>query len=511
MTNPADGAPLTRRQLREQAEAEAARTAAEAAPPAYAQPAPAAVPVQQPPAAREQPPAAQRPAPTAAAERQAPAEQPSAPTSQRREPAQRTGAPQVDPTAVPAAEPQGAVRRPTAQERQPGLSRRSLREQASAVSETGAVIVPPHQTGKIRTVDETGELTASRPARPQAESTGAASSSGASSPSAPPAGTTPWSSPAASGTSGARPAVQGAVAAGATMSFSQRLAASAPPSARPAGARPQTSTPQPQAAPTGQPPVARTGTLDYTSRQQAAQQTAAPQQAAGQLPTVQAPAKPTAARTADQQPNQRLGVPATSPAQVASPGSGPAGTQAWAPVAPADAPWTAVAAPAVDSATAPPRGTGSLAEPTTGTDPDATGVISPVDAVAGTTDVPPRLAEEPESFSGMPRWDAITTGAGTGAPAAGALHDDVETDDDADEHDDYDEPDHRYTWLHYVILVAVAFVLGLILWKVALEGESGASSASSALSVTATDATATSADQPGWTTDTSGAPDTEDL
>ncbi|MCP2281195.1 hypothetical protein APR04_000084 [Promicromonospora umidemergens] len=30
----------------------------------------------------------------------------------------------------------------------------------------------------------------------------------------------------------------------------------------------------------------------------------------------------------------------------------------------------------------------------------------------------------------------------------------------------------QYTWLHYIILVVVAFVLGLLIWKLVLEGDS---------------------------------------
>lgn len=46
--------------------------------------------------------------------------------------------------------------------------------------------------------------------------------------------------------------------------------------------------------------------------------------------------------------------------------------------------------------------------------------------------------------------------------------------------DDWDEseedPGPSYTWLHYVILVVVAFVLGLLIWKLVLdEGSSSAS------------------------------------
>lgn len=47
--------------------------------------------------------------------------------------------------------------------------------------------------------------------------------------------------------------------------------------------------------------------------------------------------------------------------------------------------------------------------------------------------------------------------------------------DESDLEDDFEEEfelDHSYTWLHYMILVAVAFVLGMIIWKVGLDSAS---------------------------------------
>jgi hypothetical protein len=41
---------------------------------------------------------------------------------------------------------------------------------------------------------------------------------------------------------------------------------------------------------------------------------------------------------------------------------------------------------------------------------------------------------------------------------------------DDDEDEDWDEPESSYTWLHYIVLVVVAFVLGLLLWKLLLDG-----------------------------------------
>ncbi len=41
----------------------------------------------------------------------------------------------------------------------------------------------------------------------------------------------------------------------------------------------------------------------------------------------------------------------------------------------------------------------------------------------------------------------------------------------ADEWDEVEEdPGPSYTWLHYIILVVVAFVLGLLIWKLVLAG-----------------------------------------
>ncbi|WP_407317284.1 hypothetical protein UQW22_12335 [Isoptericola halotolerans] len=41
---------------------------------------------------------------------------------------------------------------------------------------------------------------------------------------------------------------------------------------------------------------------------------------------------------------------------------------------------------------------------------------------------------------------------------------------DADEDEEWDEAEPSYTWLHYIVLVVVAFVLGLLLWNLLLDG-----------------------------------------
>jgi hypothetical protein len=42
-----------------------------------------------------------------------------------------------------------------------------------------------------------------------------------------------------------------------------------------------------------------------------------------------------------------------------------------------------------------------------------------------------------------------------------------------EEWDEEEDEGPQYTWLHYVILVVVAFVLGLLIWKLVLEGDNG--------------------------------------
>lgn len=41
-----------------------------------------------------------------------------------------------------------------------------------------------------------------------------------------------------------------------------------------------------------------------------------------------------------------------------------------------------------------------------------------------------------------------------------------------EEWDEEEDEGPQYTWLHYIILVVVAFVLGLLIWKLVLEGDS---------------------------------------
>lgn len=65
-------------------------------------------------------------------------------------------------------------------------------------------------------------------------------------------------------------------------------------------------------------------------------------------------------------------------------------------------------------------------------------------------------------------WPSVQPGSGPQAarPFGGAP---VGLDDDDDDDDEEFQLDHSYTWLQYIILVAVALVLGMIIWQVGLK------------------------------------------
>lgn len=95
-------------------------------------------------------------------------------------------------------------------------------------------------------------------------------------------------------------------------------------------------------------------------------------------------------------------------------------------------------------------------------------------------EVPPvGESPSPAAEGGMPAWDAITNARSEQAPSfrpgqpeqrVSSLTEAPARSRDMDEEDDEDfELDHSYTWLHYIILVAVAFVLGMIIWKVGID------------------------------------------
>ncbi|MEK8228496.1 hypothetical protein NKG05_24420 [Oerskovia sp. M15] len=50
-------------------------------------------------------------------------------------------------------------------------------------------------------------------------------------------------------------------------------------------------------------------------------------------------------------------------------------------------------------------------------------------------------------------------------------------------------PGHAYTWLHYLILIAVAFVLGLLIWQLLLGNGATADAAGTARAAVASSTT----------------------
>jgi hypothetical protein len=62
---------------------------------------------------------------------------------------------------------------------------------------------------------------------------------------------------------------------------------------------------------------------------------------------------------------------------------------------------------------------------------------------------------------GVPGQFDVTPGVQSRASRRGA----------EEEWDEEEDEGPQYTWLHYIILVVVAFVLGLLIWKLVLEGD----------------------------------------
>ncbi|MBI9114436.1 hypothetical protein [Sanguibacter suaedae] len=406
-----NGVPLTRRQIREQEAARAAAAARESAP-QVAPPAQASRPqqpvAQQPPARSPQPQRGQQ-APAARS-----AQRPTQQDTDAQQRAWRQAAPGAQPPArqaAPAA-PQGPSTSRVGQGRAPvepertsaaqSLSRRALREQ---VPQSRPMVVAPEQSTAIRTVDETGELSAIRAMDRRPGDTG-----------------------------------QSAPVRGGAQAPVRDHARSAPtrPAARP-----------PERQPVVRQPVVRQPAQQPHQPQQS-QQTQWPGAGAGAAGAVQPDRAPSGLLGADQ---PRRPWPPVEPGGSRTPIRGVEAVQA-----PAEPLFEQrVSAPPV--------------EPEPHADPEP-------------------LADADELFPTLPRWDAITSTGSDEPPTARpstrssvrALDEDDRLDEDDLDEDDFDdddlddEPDHKYTWLHYLILVAVAFVLGLIIWKVGLEGRDVASS-----------------------------------
>src|SRR5690606_41405239 len=66
----------------------------------------------------------------------------------------------------------------------------------------------------------------------------------------------------------------------------------------------------------------------------------------------------------------------------------------------------------------------------------------------------------------VPGWPPVV-GPAAAAPSRSAGR---EVEDEGEDEEEDEGP--QYTWLHCIILVVVAFVLGLLVWKLVLEGDS---------------------------------------
>jgi hypothetical protein len=152
----------------------------------------------------------------------------------------------------------------------------------------------------------------------------------------------------------------------------------------------------------------------------------------------------------------RPATPAAAPAAGGGPFAPTSGGPAFGPTSGAPAaPWaTTTGAPAAaQPASAGAADPSAPSIPGYADDPSAT-VVAPWE----TTGAAPVAA----SAGFAPTGGAVPLGGATSAYA-----EDVDGYDDED--DEIEAPRHAYTWLHYLILVAVAFVLGLLIWQLMLQ------------------------------------------
>ncbi|PZR52254.1 hypothetical protein DNL40_12520 [Xylanimonas oleitrophica] len=270
-----------------------------------------------------------------------------------------------------------------------------------------------------------------------------------------------------------REAAAAARAAGAAPAGHQAAGYAAPaqpPSRRTMHAPSQPSAPQ---APVVRPPTASGGMrgLDETGRLTPVR--SAPE---GHVPSTPAPGAPTrmpsrqqaapAAPSFGQQPAQR---PA-SPWSTAAPASAPTRTQPPTGAAPA-ASRGADARAAAPTAFPPTTGSAPAAPSRQGGATPSWGAITgapasgPAQPSAASPAQPPATAPRPGSLPpSRPQGSPFDSFVAPEQPVR--AREAAQPDED-----EYDEPSASYTWLHYIILVVVAFVLGLLLWKL-LDNES---------------------------------------
>jgi len=87
--------------------------------------------------------------------------------------------------------------------------------------------------------------------------------------------------------------------------------------------------------------------------------------------------------------------------------------------------------------------------------------------VTGLRQVPGAIAPPESGESALPRWGNVGGGQWSPTPtfdAAPAAPEQADTDEELDE-----APHHPYTWLQMIILVLVAFILGMLIFMVVMQ------------------------------------------
>lgn len=351
---------------------------------------------------------------------------------------------------VPAAPPQPAPVRSPVFEQQPAVvSRRSLRAEPGPAT----VVRPPVGAAGTRGLDASGQLTPVQPVAGPA-------------PVPAPAAVTPPTPSQAAGDALAEALWQSPTAAGPTPA---QVPPPVAPPARTSVRQPVRrstegygTTPAPADPDAGRPVLHRSaGTAPAW-----AQGDAAPGWAAAQ-PQAAAPVAPawgsTAAAAAPVAPAWgAVAGQATTPA----PGAETTAAPSWAAVTGAAAPATPAWGSGPETVAAPAWGAGSetVAAPAWG----AVDASAPPTTVAGQA----MPWEATPAADPVPSWDA----AFSEEPESGLSTDHDDALDDLEP----EEPRHAYTWLHYLILVSVAFVLGLLLWELVLGPHGGPANAAGA-------------------------------
>ncbi|MBD7981165.1 hypothetical protein [Oerskovia merdavium] len=214
---------------------------------------------------------------------------------------------------------------------------------------------------------------------------------------------------------------------------------------------------------------------------------------------------------------QSMRAPAPAPSPFEAPASRPTRAPQAAPAAPPAAP---VPSPFPPSQTAAPARESVSSRIQPSETPRAAATPAPAQPTLPWQQATAPVAPAPvvpqapvaEAAPALP-WETVTMGAAAGSaaappapfgapvaaheeqgdspfPSAGGTRPGPSGRRAADDEPDEDErpPGHPYTWLHYLILIAVAFVLGLLIWQMLLNG-SAAEAAAAAPSETVASAT----------------------